>query len=1357
MKIIHTLERNFALSKGMSKLWIGLELFVLYILFGIHRAIHMVFAPSYGSFALLNEQSTNGTWQQSFTEHKKSKTNARTTSLGAPIATALLTTLAFFTLQVFFPYGTTGIASAETVFQVINTNDDGAGSFRRAVEQVNAEALGSNTVISLELPTEGTVNLTSVLPRIDRQVIIRNQTGQRLIINGSGMGVSAPCLEFGIDASGSSLEGLEFHYCAQEGIKLENGTNNITIGGDDETGRVGIAHTNTGISLPNNSNVLITNTTIGKTLAGAAAPVSQHGVFIDGASTVTISNSELLHANIGISVHGGTADISNSIIAGNTASGIAYMNASSGTVLGSSIGMEMGSASGNGQHGLHIETTGTVTVGSEAQPNTIANNSQSGVHIERSRGSITISSNDIRGQWGGGISTSIMGIEIRDSSNITAIGNEVTGINGDGIRIENTTNSTFQKNYIGKRKDSSRDGNAAHGISIHNSQSILVGATVTGDESDGNVVASSGRFGVAINGASSSSVLVSKNNYDLNTEGPLLVSPEVSSPVLPSDVAFTTSTISGTGGPIGGVIQLYDATGSYITQSAIITSGGVWSISGQTFIEGSKYRILAIDSTNTTSVISHEITVTFADDQDEEPEEEPEEEPQEEESEESEEETIDSSLVSYLSNLTINGQRIYSSSEQIYVSPKDTPVFEFSQSNDDHEIQVTIKNQGETAQQSDWTAGQNGSTSVELDSTLEKDVPVTAHGQSREQENPSVISENEKLASITATRTAPRIVTLTGDYTVTTKPQQIQFGGDRTGVQQAQFRVKKATTGETIATCTVKTDEEYCSLPFALPVGEYTVYYESIKNGIPSAPDLHTLIVTPAISNTLLQFDNRSSAFFNRIVSTNTVDLAGIASAGLDATVLINDEVVKEFTRDDNDGISWNTSLDLSAYSISRGETHVLEVHFTDKNDTVIESTVYPFYFAHTPITPVISDIAAQYVQYSQFNLTATAGNNTLARLFLDGEYISESVIESANGEIIGTTLLPIPTSSVGAHTLTVEVEDNLGLRSSSSIEYSVVSAIQSVETTEVSVEETPATETTEEKPTAENQNEDGEGSGDIPSVNDPIGAPTDTINPTNDNTEADNNLTEDTKNDIPVFYQTIIVDPQEREELKTTLDQQNTTTLSLQAVTTTVNTETGEIEESTPVETAEDGSQIIRSTKTTGLAPLDFPFFDDKKETDVLVFSGQTEPYAEVIVTIFSDPVVTIARADSAGQWTMTVDVEQLPEGNHTAYLQTNSRGVESEQIEIAKFVVIEEQRLSNTSWILLINIAIVILIIGAGIYVQLRHRLGFVDATTHNAFIENLAADEEHDHTLDSELHDSSASDDDDDTPDYHSALSV
>lgn len=1363
MKYIHELERQLALATGLSKVWIALQLFSFYITFGIHRAIHILFAPSYGSFALLNEQSTDGTWTQSYSQHQKSASKTRKTSIGALVSTALLTTLAFFTLQILFPYGTTGFASAETVFQVLNTNNDGPGSLRRAIEQVNAEPLGSNNIISLELPTQGTVNITSVLPRIDREVIIRNNSGQRLILNGSGMGIGAPCLEFGIDASGSAIEGMEIQNCTQEGIKLENGTNNITIGGDGENGRIGIGNVTTGISIPNNTNITITNTTIGKTLAGINAPLTQHGIFVEGGSSVAISNSETLHANNGISIHGGTATITNSTIAGNSGSGIVFRNDANGSILGSAIGMEMGTASGNGQHGIHIETSGNVTVGSAAQPNTIANNTQSGIHIEKTTGTITLSSNDIRGMWGGGLSTSFIGIEIRDSSTITATGNEVTGIAGDGIRIENSSNSTFQKNYIGKRKDSSREGNTGHGVSVHNSQNILIGATVLGDSSNANILASSGQFGVAVSGASSANVLVSKNSYDLNTEGPLLISPEVSSPTLPSDSVFNAITISGTGGPVGGVIQLYNATGAYIAQSAIIPSGGVWEIGDQSFTEGDTYRILAIDSTNTTSVISNELTVVFNQEveEPEEPVEEPleptEEEPIEETpEEENEEEKIDSSLVSYLSNLTINGQRIYSSTDRIYISPKKAPIFEFETTNDEHEIQVTIKDQGETVQQSDWTSSENESTTINLHTALEKDIPVTAHGQSREQEDVTIVSDSEKIATITATRKAPRMTTLTGDYTVTTKPQNIQFGGDRTGIQQAQFRIKKVTTGELIASCTVQENEEYCSLPFALPVGEYTVYYESIKNGVPSAPDIHTLIVTPAVSTNLLQFDTRSTTYFNRIVTANTINLSGIATAGLDATVLLNGDVVNQFTRSKDESISWSTSFNASDYSLARGLTHILEIQFRNSNDEIVESSIYPFYFAHAPITPVLSDVAAEYEQYSQFTTTVSAGNNTLARLFLDGEYVTESIIESNNNEVIGTTLLPIPTSSLGNHTLTVEVEDTLGLRSSHSISYSVVSTIQPLETAENQVSDISESENTEDSTTSENQKEDVLETNEQSSDSDTIGAPTNTTNTIEDNEVIEDSESQASANEIPLFYQTIVVDPKEREELKETLNQKNQSSLVLEAITAQVNTKTGTIEDSAPVERAEDGSQIIRSTTTTGLAPLQLPFLPNTEEKDVLVFSGTTEPYAEVVVTIFSDPVVTIARADSAGQWTMTVDVEQLPEGSHTAYLQTNSRGVESDQIEIAKFVVIEEQRLSNTSWILLVNIVLVLLIFSAGTYIQLRHRFGYGSTISQNTFVDSMATNTNTE--LITEISNETEENiDDDDTPDYHSALSV
>lgn len=91
---------------------------------------------------------------------------------------------------------------------------------------------------------------------------------------------------------------------------------------------------------------------------------------------------------------------------------------------------------------------------------------------------------------------------------------------------------------------------------------------------------------------------------------------------------------------------------------------------------------------------------------------------------------------------------------------------------------------------------------------------------------------------------------------------------------------------------------------------------------------------------------------------------------------------------------------------------------------------------------------------------------------------------------------------------------------------------------------------------------------------------------------------------------------------------------------------------------------------------------------------------------TIFSDPVVKIAQADSNGQWTMTVPADLLAVGEHTVYATAQIDGVSSDQVEVARFVIEEDTELSRTTWLVIINVIIALLALVLSIGLQVRKR---------------------------------------------------
>lgn len=92
------------------------------------------------------------------------------------------------------------------------------------------------------------------------------------------------------------------------------------------------------------------------------------------------------------------------------------------------------------------------------------------------------------------------------------------------------------------------------------------------------------------------------------------------------------------------------------------------------------------------------------------------------------------------------------------------------------------------------------------------------------------------------------------------------------------------------------------------------------------------------------------------------------------------------------------------------------------------------------------------------------------------------------------------------------------------------------------------------------------------------------------------------------------------------------------------------------------------------------------------------------VIVTLFSDPVVRVARVDDNGQWSITIPANTLSTGEHAVYAAAEVNAVRGDQVQITKFVVEEKTRLSNTTWLVIANAVLLLVILAVILVVQLR-----------------------------------------------------
>ncbi|MDR4503110.1 MAG: DUF4347 domain-containing protein [Nitrospirales bacterium] len=268
-------------------------------------------------------------------------------------------------------------------YTVTNTNDSGAGSFRQAILDANAN-VGTDT-IGFNIAGAGphTITPTSVLPNITDTVIIDGTTEPDFVstpvieLDGSSAGAVAG-LTFASGSDGSTIQGLVINQF--EGAGLDLSSDNNTVQGNyiglDVTGTADLGNGFAGILIQNAA----TGNTIGGTDAAARNVISgnTNGIVIrhTGTSSNTIAGNY-----IGTDFNG-DADV------GNTFDGVLIQNGATGNTIGGTTAAHRNILSGNDRAGIQItgETTDGHTVqnnyvGVAADGTTALGNANSGIYI----------------------------------------------------------------------------------------------------------------------------------------------------------------------------------------------------------------------------------------------------------------------------------------------------------------------------------------------------------------------------------------------------------------------------------------------------------------------------------------------------------------------------------------------------------------------------------------------------------------------------------------------------------------------------------------------------------------------------------------------------------------------------------------------------------------------------------------------------------------------------------------------------------------------------------------------------------------------------------------------------------------
>ena len=244
--------------------------------------------------------------------------------------------------------------------------------------------------------------------------------------------------------------------------------------------------------------------------------------------------------------------------------GVQFIGSANCTVQACFIGTDLTGtvAIGNGLNGIQAEggsNNNTFGGSTLCQGNLIAGNGGAGVSINGSTGNI------VRGNSIGLSSTGVAavpngnaGILVINASNSTIIGGSLTaeaniisgngtGLTGNGINIDGSSNCIIRGNYIGVDATGNVGlGNAENGIALNASPSTTIGGPGL---TDGNTIADHNFHAIVINGASNNSI-VQGNNCGTNVTGTAAIGNDDSGVIV---INTTGTQIGGTGANEGNV------------------------------------------------------------------------------------------------------------------------------------------------------------------------------------------------------------------------------------------------------------------------------------------------------------------------------------------------------------------------------------------------------------------------------------------------------------------------------------------------------------------------------------------------------------------------------------------------------------------------------------------------------------------------------------------------------------------------------------------------------------------------------------------------------------------------------------
>ena len=374
------------------------------------------------------------------------------------------------------------------------------------------------------------------------------------------------------------------------GILVGTTTSNTKIGNGTAGGRNIISGNSDGISFnaPTATNEVLDNY-IGTNFEGTSALPNNTGISFTNGKFAKIGNGRENGRNI---------------ISGNTSCGLLFseIGSTNNEVLGNFIGTDVdGNNPVANQYGVYFQegaSNNKIGNGESGGGNTISGNSLQGIIFYSNSNNNEVLGNYIGTTANGQTALpNNSGVVLLGGSSYNLIGdgtdggrNIISGNDAIGIKIyETNTNSNEAKgNYIGLNSSGTTLGNGQDGVYIYNGASFnKIGP--------GNYIANNGtaptHYGILVDGATNvaSNELITQNQIFGNLSGAIkltnngnqgILAPTISSANRSIPTGLTS--ISGTGAPSGGVVEVFRANGTQCDNylgTTTANGSGVWSLS----------------------------------------------------------------------------------------------------------------------------------------------------------------------------------------------------------------------------------------------------------------------------------------------------------------------------------------------------------------------------------------------------------------------------------------------------------------------------------------------------------------------------------------------------------------------------------------------------------------------------------------------------------------------------------------------------------------------------------------------------------------------------------------------------------